>query len=506
MHLRTRNVIAWPALLLLLVVSLADASDLRLVQAVKQKDKSAVRALLKQRVNVNAAEGDGATALHWAAYHNDLETAERLIAAGANVNAANDLGITPLALAAVNADTSLVEKLLKSGANSEAAGEAGVTPLMEAARAGNVGAVRALLAHEANVNAKDNDREQTALMWAVAQHHSEVVQALLERGANVLARTRVRSQRIMLDQGPRRIVKTSRQDATDAEMGGNTPLLFAAQVGDADSAKLLLAAGANVNDATGEGNSALVVAALAGHGSVAAVLLDAGADPNAAGGGYTALHAAVLRSDLQTVKALLARGANPNATLTKGSRVNRFGLQWALYNTLVGATPLFVAACYLEIDIMRALLAGGASPMLALPDGTTALLVAAGIDVEHQTRPSDRNDRSGDPDQEYGRGVRPESRVVEAIELLLGAGADVNAANAAGDTALHGAAVSGFPNAIQLLADKGAKLDVKNKNGKTPLALTIGGGAEQRQGFGSPRPSPGLQKAQDLLRKLGATN
>ena len=494
------------ALSLLLIANVVSASDLRLVEAVKQKNKSAVRALLKQRVDVNTPQGDGATALHWAAHWDDLETVELLLAARANVNAANDLKITPLALASVNGNTAVIEKLLGAGADTEMASESGVTPLMLAARTGKVAAVRALLAHEAKVNAKESDRHQTALMWAVVQQHHEVVQALLERGADVHARTQTRPTMVMLDQGPRRIVKRSPEVGTILEMGGSTALMFAAQVGDIESAKLLLLAGARVNDTAADGKSPLVMAVFAGHGAFASYLLEAGADANAAEAGYSALHAAVLRGNLNVVNALLANGANPNSQITKGSRVNRFGSQWALPNTLVGATPLFLSACYLEVDIMRALLARGADPRHGLKDGVTPLLVAAGIEIEKQNRPSERVER-GDADQEFGRTAGPESRVVETLQLLLNAGADVNGPNQAGDTALHAAAAGGLTTVIQLLADRGAKLDAKNQSGQTPLSLTTGGGAQgQRGGGGPPRPSPRLKDAEDLLRKLGATN
>lgn len=470
----------------------AEARALR--DAVKQKDISAVRALLQKRVDVNAPEADGATALHWAVYGDEAALVDLLIAGGAKVNVANDLAITPLYLASVNGNAAIVKKLLEKGANPDAASDTGVTPLMEAARGGTADVVRALLSRGANVNAKEADRGQTALMWAVARQHPAVVKVLLEHRADVHARTRVRPLRVMLDQGPRRTVKTSMQDARQIEGGGSTALLFAAQVGDAESAKLLLAAGADVNDTAADGNSALVLAAFSGHAPVARVLIDAGADPNAAGAGYTALHAAVLRSDLATVNALLAKGANPNAQLTKGSPVRRFGSQWALPTPMTGATPLLVAAIYLEVDIIRALLAGGGDQAIGLPNGTTPLLAAAGIPVEHETRPSDLARRNV-VDNDAPQIPRGETDVLEATRLLLDAGADVNAVTEAGDTALHAAAGAGMASVIQLLADRGAKLDVKNKNGQTPLALTIPRGRQQE----------GSKPAEELLRKLGAT-
>jgi ankyrin repeat protein len=468
------------------------------VNAVKQKDKAAVRALLQKRVNVNAPEGDGATALHWAAYQNDLEMVELLITAGANVNAANDLKVTPLALSSANGNTAIVDRLLKAGADPDASSESGVTPLMEAARTGSLGVVRVLLEHEANVNAKEIDRQQTALMWAVARKHPDVVKALLDRGADVHARTGIRGLTVMLDTGSRG-VKTSRQNAAQIETGGSTALLFAAQVGDVESTRLLLAAGADVNDTAADGRSPLVLAAFAGNGAVVPVLLEAGANPDAADAGHTALHAAVLRSDLAAVKALLAKGANPNVQITKGTPVRRFGSQWTLPSTLIGATPLFVAAAYLELDIIRALAAAGADPSLALPSGTTPLLVAAGIAAARENRPSDFV-RHGIVDSEYATVPRLEHEVLEAVRLLLDLGADVNDVNEAGDSALHAAASGGMPAVIQLLADKGAALDVQNKQGQTPLALTVPRGGRGQQ----PRDDPGQKAAGELLRKLGA--
>jgi ankyrin repeat protein len=439
---------------------------------VKQQDASAVRALLQKRVDVNAPAGDGATALHWAAYLDRADLVDLLLAAGANVNVANDLRITPLALAAANGNAAVIATLLRKGAAVNAASETGVTPLMEAARTGRVDAVRALLAGGADVNARETDRGQTALMWAVARRHPAVVKVLIEQRADVAARTRVRPLTVMLDQGPRRAVKTSMQDARQISAGGSTALHFAALAGDADSARLLLGAGADVNAAAADGNSALVLAAFSGHPAVAGVLIEAGADPNAAGAGYTALHAAALRGDLE----------------------------WALPTPMTGATPLLVAATYLEVEIVRALLAGGADPAIALPNGTTPLLAAAGIAVEKETRPSDLV-RWNIVDNDTPQVPRAEADVVAATTLLLEAGADVNQTTDTGDTALHAAAAAGMPAVIQLLADRGAALDVKNKNGQTPLALTVPRG---RPGEGRAPVAPGLKAAEELLRRLGA--
>jgi len=472
-----------------------------LIEAVKQHDAAAVRELLQKRSDVNMPAGDGATALHWAVYGDNIALVDQLIGAGAKVNVANDLAITPLHLAGAAGNAAIVARLLDKGADPNAASETGVTPLMEAARSGSVDAVRALIARGAQVNAGERERDQTALMWAVARKHPAVVQVLLQHGADVHARTRVRPLTVMLDQGPRRTVKTSMQDARQIEAGGSTALVFAAEVGDAQSAQHLLAAGADVNDTAADGSSALVRAAFAGHPAVARVLIDAGADVNTAGAGYTALHAATLRGDLATVNALLVKGADPNIPLTKGSPVRRFGSQWALPTPMTGATPLLVAATYLELDIIRALLQARTDHRLGLVNGgTTPLLAAAGIAVEKEARPSDLT-RWHIVDSDSPSVPREEAEVLAATKLLLDAGADVNQTNESDDTALHAAAAAGLTTVIQLLAERGAALDVKNNLGQTPLALTMPRGRQD----GRPQPGSGHPAAAELLRTLGAT-
>lgn len=434
-----------------------------LIDAVKKGDVSAVRAQLKGGANVNTPEGDGATALHWAVYRDSADLVKLLLDAGASAKTANDLGVTPLHLAAANGNTAIIKLLLDRKADANAAQASGVTPLMEATRAGSVDAVRLLLANGAQVNARESARGQTALMWAVSRLHPEIVKVLIENHADMQARTSERPVMAMLDRGPR-AVKTSAHDAREIVNGGSTALMLAAQNGSVESARLLLAAGANANDTAGDGKSALVMAAMAGHSDVALMLLNAGADPNAAGAGYTALHAAALRGDVAVVTALLKKGADANATLTKGSPVRRFGSQWALSSPFTGGTPLIVAAAYLEPAVMRALIEGGANPNASLPDGTTALHLVAGAPIEKETRPSDLV-RFNVIDNDTPEVPRVEKDALEAIELLVSSGANVNAMNKDGRTALsftlprkpaRGPAFPGYPDAEAMLRKLGA--------------------------------------------------
>src|SRR5439155_3654184 len=286
----------------------AGSSRPPLVDAARNADREAVRALLQQGASVNAADADGTTALHWASYRDAVDSADLLIRAGANVNAANDLGATPLWTASLNGSAAMVRRLLEAGANPNLALLLGETPLMVAARSGKPLVITQLIDKRANVNAR-GPRGQTALMWAVSEQHPDVVKVLLGRGADIHARSDVWTE--MMAVPPHGKPEYNRL----IPHGGDTALMFAARVGDLASARLLVAAGAHVNDADAWGVSATVLAAHSGFTELVELLLDKGADANAVGPGFTALHEAIMRRDEKLVTALLAHGANPNTPL-----------------------------------------------------------------------------------------------------------------------------------------------------------------------------------------------
>ena len=439
--------------LLVFVPFVALAAESALADAAQKGDIQAVRRLLKERVDVNGAQGDGATALHWAAHRDDIGTVELLIRAGANVNAANDYGVTALTLACTNRSTGVVERLLEARANPSAAQATGVTPLMECARTGATAAVNALLARSAGVDARHTRTGQTALMWAVAGRHAESVKLLIERGADVRARS----------------------------TGGFTPLMFAARSGDLDSARMLLAAGADVNEANAEHGSALVVASASGHEGLAILLLERGANANAADrSGITALHNAAQRGltavtgvryddsyrlqpqnmrDL--AKALLARGANPNARIAVNDTRGPDGTPF----TMKGATPYFLAAVSGDAALMRMLGASGADPKLTAEGDATPLIAAARSACTGSCEFQGANVRVDDAAAEAA---------LEAAKVAVELGADVNATNEEGQTAMHMAAFSGADRLVRFLADQGAKVDVQDKRGETPWSMAAG--------------------------------
>ena len=466
-----------------------------LIEAVKAGDAVAASALIDAGADVNRAQADGATALHWAAYRDDFETAALLIDAGADVNRANDLGVTPLVMACTNGHGDMVEALLAAGADANAALPGGETALMAASRAGSVAAVESLLARGAEVNAAEQTRSQTALMWAVANRHPAVVDVLLAAGADIHARSQVRYR--VYNMGGNRSAGSASSGIPleEVPIGGSTPLLFAARAGDVESARLLLAAGADLRDTTADGNLPLVIAAHSGHATLATFLLEQGAEVDAAPLGYTALHAAVLRGDLRDrrlrnadpaaglplIETLLAHGADPNARLAQSTPVRRWSHDFALMSRWLGATPYWLAAKFLELDMMRALAAAGADTRAASDDGTTPLMAAAGHGYSRGGGSAfikDRRDFSSyNPVASAEQGSRipeAEERLArEAVALAIELGGDVTTANLAGDTALHAAAAHGMESVIELLAEHGADLHAANERGRTPVDMAV---------------------------------
>jgi ankyrin repeat protein len=445
----------WTITFLLSASTLLAESNSPLADAAERSDRTAIHSLLEQKANLNATQRDGMTALHWAAYLDDLEMAKLLLAAGANVKATNRYGVQPLSLACLNGNAAMVELLLEAGADAKATLRGGETPLMTAARTGKPDAVKALLSHRAEVNAKER-RGQTAIMWAAADGQAEVVKLLIEAGADF---------RTPLD-------------------SGFTPLFFAVREGRTEAARVLLKAGADVNGtmqpkkpngkSPRPGTSPLILAVENGHFELAVALLEAGADPNDQRSGFTALHALTWvrkpnrgdgddgdpapigsgnLSSLQFVRKLVEHDADVNARLKKGSS-GRAQL------SRVGATPFLLAAVTADTSYMRLLVELGADPLLGNADRATPLMAAAGLGCLAPTEEA---------------GTEPEA--IEAVQLALSLGGNVNAVDDNGETAMHGAAYKSFPKVVQLLADNGAKIDIwnrTNKYGWTPLRIAQG--------------------------------
>jgi uncharacterized protein len=421
---------------------------------------------------------DGTTALHRAVQAGDHVVAQRLLREGAAVNAATRTGVTPLLLAAINADPVMVETLLKAGADPNASLSQGQTILMTAARTGSDAAVKLLLARGADVNAREQVLGETALIWAAAENHPAVIKALVDRGADINLRSKAMTYPL------REYGDGKSGRLTVLPPGSWTPLMYAARQNAIDAVRALADARADLNLTDPDGTTALVVAIINAHYDLAAVLLDKGANPNVGDvTGMTALYAAI---DLNTfpdtpgrpapkpvgkldtldiVKTLLAHGANPNARLKAPIlvRVHDRG-----DGTLgEGATPLMRAAKKSDVTLMRPLLAAGADPMLTTRAGATALMFASGFGGAGRFA-------------EYEERHATEAEILEAARLCLEGGADINAANDAGQTSLH-FAVAGREDAfIRFLVARGARLDLKDRQGRTPLDVALGVGGRGR--------------------------
>ena len=443
-----------PLGLLILLVFLAGTGPRpALIEAAKNVDRDAVRTLLKQGANVNAADTDGTTALHWASYRDDLEMTDLLLGAGAKVNAANDLGATPLWAACQNGSEALVRRLLAAGANPNARLLRGETPLMVAARSGNPVVVELLAAKGANINARAT-RGQTALMWAVAQKQPQVLNVLLAHGADIHARSDTWGE--VMAVSPHGYLDYNRS----IPHGNDTALMFAARVGDLASAKLLVSAGANVNDEDAWGVSAVVLAAHSGFTELVEFLLEKGANVNADKAGFTALHEAIMRRDEKLVTILLDHGADANAPVRTWTPMRRSSRDFNFEPELVGATPFWLAARFTEPEVMSLLVKHGADPLFVhhsdrLVEGrgvpwehkieaTTAVMAAAGMGG------------GGRPWTEIEPGQR-EALALEAVKVAVEFGVDVNTANTDGRTALDSAKVLKFDSVVAFLTEKGGK-------------------------------------------------
>ena len=447
-----------------------------LADAAERRDVGAVQALVAAQADPDAPQPDGATALAWAAHWDDLDIADLLLDAGADPGAANDLGVTPLMLASANGSAAMVERLLGAGADPNAARPAGETALMMAARAGAAGVVRQLLAAGADVDQATRGGH-TALMWAAAERHPRVVTLLAEVGADVRARTRVRTRRgrpvvreaVVLSPfeavNPAVLPRDGDRDPPRPE-GGFTPLLHAVLAGDPEVVAVLLAAGADVDDAGPDGVTALMLSLIKRRTAVARLLLERGADPRSGEAGFTALHLAAATGQWALAETMLARGADADARLERPQRLTNafeigvFTSPGSGRLTQIGSTPFLVAAKSADARMMRLLAVAGADPHRTTDDGTTALMLAAGLGKRAAT------------DITYY--AWSESKAVDALAAGLELGLDVNTANAHGETALHAAAYHNANRVIRFLVDRGADLDAQNAARQTPLRIAEG--------------------------------
>ncbi len=468
--------------------SVTYAASIDLAKAAERRDAAAVKALLAQKPDVNATQPDGATALLWATHWNDVESVRLLLAAGANPKLTNRFGASPLSEAAALGNPALVKMLLDKGADPKSLTTIdGETVLMTAARAGNAETVKMLLDGGADVNAKETFKGQTALMWAAAERHSEVVKLLLARGAD---------WKVISSDHETKVPKLSAASSiSPMARGGLTAFAFTAREGDIATAQVMLDAGVDINQLDVDKASPLITALMNKQFSFAKFLLDRGANTNVVDVmGRTALYAAIdMRNEdysatpgrpnvdplpsIEVIKALLDKGANPNLALTQ-RLPGRSGMDGGDTTLGEGTTPLMRAARGGDAESMRLLLAKGADPKKTTKEGNTALMFAAGVGYR------DKNTTG------------TEAQALEALQVAMTLGMDVNQGNLRGETALHGAAGRGADTIVEYLAAHGAKLDVRTRTGSTPLDVAMGKGS-----FGLPVPH---DSTVEVFRKLGA--
>ena len=466
--------------------SIASAAevDVRLAEAAKREDRSAIRTLIDQKADVNAPLADGSSALHWAVQADDVESVNLLLQAGANVKAANRYGVTPLHLATSNGNVAIIGRLLRAGADPDARDASGETLLMVAVRSGNIDSVAALVERGAAVNASDMATQTTPLMWAVRSNSLPAVKLLIEHGATVDTTTRVGTVPAWVSPNAGGgshglgIIRGGwpERGSRAATPGGMTALLYAARDGRVELARTLLDAGANVNRAEANEISPLLMALTNDHMAVARLLIERGADINAADfWGRTPLFSAVeirnrdytrgnehgidREAALDLITLLIDRGANPNSRTKEIPPIRRWvtslgDLTWI---NMIGQTPFIRAAMSGDVTTMRLLLAHGADPKITTVGGTTALVTAAGGNVAVQ--------------QSF---VESRESSMAAVKLCLELGIDVNAANETGFTAVMGAANKGWDDVLEVLLKAGGRLDVQDAQGRTPLRWAKG--------------------------------
>jgi ankyrin repeat protein len=505
-----RSLVIATLLAALLPASATAAADSRLAEAAMKRDAPAVRALLAQKVDVNVPGSDGTPALHWAVRADDLETTRLMLAAGADAKLESRYGVTPLFLACANGNPAMIALLLEAGADPNSVDSTGETALMAAARVGTVDAVKLLLDRGAAVDGKDPAFKQTALMVAVRENHPDVVRLLVERGAQVNVTTRVGATPgwVLPNSVPGfghgvGIVRGGLPDRglRNPIPGGLSPLQYAARDGRLDIVETLLAGGADINQVEANAITPLITAITNNHVEVARRLISRGADIAASDWyGRTPLWAAIETRNmdvdnasfvnnierapyLSLIELLLERGADPNVRMKEVPPIRRQflrvtgSLSWVDFT---GQTPFLTAALAGDLAVMRLLLAHKADPHIPTFAGTTPLMAAAGVNWVF--------------DQTYDEGPKA---LLEAVELCYSLGMDVNAVNSMGLTALHGAANRGSDDIIKFLVDKGAKIDVKDAEGRTPLMWAEGV-------FLATHPAKPKPSSIALLKSLGA--
>jgi ankyrin repeat protein len=456
-----------------------DGSEQQLLELAAKGETAAAMALISSRTDVNQSQPDGTTALHWAIYYDDADLVERLITQGADVKARNDYGATPLSQAALTGNPDIITALLKAGAEVDERGADDQTALMILARTSNVAALKVLLDAGADVNATEQWRGQTALMWAAAQQQPEVVSMLISQGAEVNARS-------LPNDWERQVTAEPRMKVLPA--GGLTPLLYAAREGCTACTRYLIEAGADLNLADPDGVTPLLMANLNAHWDSAKLLINAGAHPDKWDiWGRSPLYSAVdyntlphggradrLSADLATpveiIELLLEKGANPNLQLKLFPPYRALGPDRGADQLLrTGTTSLFRAARGGDLEVVDLLIRHGANIELPNENGVTPLIVAAG----YRQSAIDTRGRFRDEPQAYA-----------VTKRLLDAGADPNATEEFGQTAIFGAATNGWNSVVQLLADNGADLKHQDNGGSTVLDAAMGRGGRFGRGSG----------------------